>query len=155
MLSVRWRRNWHGDADDPQGKKGQVRLMAIETRQVDDWLVIVKVKGELDAYLAPEVRERVEEVLGSGAAWLLMDLTEVEYIDSVGLGIMVGAAKRANERGGDLSIACGRPSVVRVFEVSGTKDLLNLFPTVGEARAVLEAARAKASAEEEAQGGGS
>jgi len=128
--------------------------MAIHTRLVDEWLVVVKLAGELDAYLAPEVRERVEEVLGSGAAWLLMDLTEVEYIDSMGLGIMVGAAKRANERGGDLSIACARPNVLRVFEVSGTRDLLNVFPTVAEARAVLEAGRARAATSQDVEGGG-
>jgi anti-sigma B factor antagonist len=127
--------------------------MAIHSRLVDDWLVIIKLSGELDAYLAPEVRERVEEVLGCGAQWVLMDLTEVEYIDSVGLGIMVGAAKRANERGGDLSIACGRPNVLRVFEISGTKELLNVFPTVAEARAVLEGSRRAAASSQGAEGG--
>ncbi len=127
--------------------------MSIHTRLVDDWLVVVKLRGELDAYLAPEVRERVEEVLGSGASWLLMDLTEVEYIDSVGLGIIVGAAKRANERGGDLSVACSRVNVLRVFEISGTKDLLNVLPTIAEARAVLEAARARSRASESPGGG--
>ena len=127
--------------------------MSIHTRLVDDWLVVVKLRGELDAYLAPEVRERVVEVLGSGASWLLMDLTEVEYIDSVGLGIIVGAAKRANERGGDLSVACSRVNVLRVFEISGTKDLLNVLPTIAEARAVLEAARARSRASESPGGG--
>lgn len=128
--------------------------MSVDSWVVDQWLVVVKVRGELDAYLAPIVRERVEEVLGSGAAWLLIDLTEVEYIDSVGLGIMIGAAKRASERSGDVAIACSRPNVLRVFEVSGTKDLLNVFPTIGEARAVLEANREKAQAAQDVDAGG-
>lgn len=128
--------------------------MSVDSWVVDQWLVVVKVRGELDAYLAPIVRERVEEVLGSGAAWLLIDLTEVEYIDSVGLGIMIGAAKRASERSGDVAIACSRPNVLRVFEVSGTKDLLNVFPTIGEARAVLEANREKAQAAQDLDAGG-
>ncbi len=129
-------------------------MMHVDSWVIDDWLVVVKVVGELDAYLAPAVRERVEEVLGSGAAWLLIDLTEVQYIDSVGLGIMVGAAKRATERGGDLAIAASAPAVLRVFSVSGTKDLLNVCSTIAEARAILEAGRQQAAKAQDAEAGG-
>jgi anti-sigma B factor antagonist len=98
------------------------------------------------------VREQVEQVIATGAAWLLVDLTEVEYIDSVGLGIMIGAAKRTNDRGGDLAIVAVHPQVLRVFQVSGTKELLNVVGSVAEAQALLAAARARGS-EQAARGG--
>ncbi len=118
--------------------------MAVIAETLDDWLVVLRITGELDAYLAPEVRDTVEQVLEGGALWLLLDMTEVGYLDSVGLGIMVGAAQRASDRGGDLAVACARPNVLRVLEISGTKDLLNVAPSVGEARSALEASRLRA-----------
>ncbi len=127
--------------------------MAIESRLEDGWLAVIRISGELDAYMADDVRERVEEVLGSGARWLLIDLTEVEYLDSAGLGIMVGAAKRANDRNGDIAIVCHRPNVLRVFEISGTKELLNVVPTLAEAKALLERARERVEGQQGEAGG--
>jgi anti-sigma B factor antagonist len=118
--------------------------VAVDTQLLDDWLLVMRLSGEVDAYVAPRLREKVEEVLEGGALWLLLDLTDVEYIDSVGLGIMVGAAKRATARGGDLAIVCPRPNVLRVFEISGTKDLLNVVATMDEGRERLETGRQRA-----------
>jgi anti-sigma B factor antagonist len=119
-------------------------LVAVEMQELDGWLVVMTLSGEVDAYVAPTLRDKVEAVLEGGAQWLLLDLTTVEYIDSVGLGIMVGAAKRATARGGDLAIVCSRANVLRVFEISGTKDLLNVVPTMEEGRERLEAGRRRA-----------
>ena len=58
-------------------------------------------------------------------------------MDSVGLGILVGAAKRAAERQGGLSAVSPPPNVLRVFEVSGTRDLLKVAGALPEARARL------------------
>lgn len=119
--------------------------MAVKAQAMEDWYVLVRVSGELDAYMAPELREKVEEVLDRGARWLLIDLSEVEYLDSVGLGIMIGAAQRATERQGDIAVVCTRPNVMRVLEVSGTQELLNVVGTIEEARAKLAAARDRAN----------
>ena len=97
--------------------------------------------------MAPELRETVEKVLDGGARWLLIDLSEVEYLDSVGLGILIGAAQRAGERRGDIAVVCTRPNVLRVLEVSGTKELLNVVGTVEEARTRLAASRDQAMSE--------
>ncbi|MCX7600146.1 MAG: STAS domain-containing protein [Armatimonadetes bacterium] len=121
--------------------------MAVKAQVVEDWYVLVRVSGELDAYMAPELRETVEQVLDGGARWLLIDLSDVEYLDSVGLGIMIGAAQRASEREGDIAVVCTRPNVMRVLEVSGTKELLNVVGTVEEGRAKLSAARDKAASQ--------
>ena len=112
----------------------------------EEWLARLKLSGELDAYVAPEVRRQIEEIFDAGHRWLLIDLSDVDYIDSVGLGIMVGAAKRANELGGDVAIAASKPAVVRVFEISGTKELLNVVETVDEAQELLSSSRQRSEA---------
>jgi len=93
--------------------------------------------GELDAYTGPQLREGLAQAVDEGARWLVLDMAQVEYIDSVGLGIIVGAAKRARERQGNLAVIAARPNVLRVFEISGTRELLNVVATLEEARGRL------------------
>lgn len=90
--------------------------------------------GELDAYTGPQLRDELTEAVDEGARWLVLDMAQVEYIDSVGLGIIVGAAKRTVARGGNLAVVASRPNVLRVFEISGTRELLNVVGTIAEAQ---------------------
>lgn len=117
--------------------------MRIERRDAEGWLAIVQASGELDAYTAPELRTALQEAMDGGAKFLLADLSDVEYMDSVGLGILVAGAKRAAAEGGALSVACARPSVTKVFEISGTHELLGLQPSADQAREFLASRRQK------------
>ena len=112
----------------------------------EDYLAVVSVAGELDAATAPELRERLHSLLDAGCAWLLLDLRELEYIDSEGLGLLIGVARRACETGGELALICARPNVLRVFDISGTRELLNLRQEEQQAREFL-AERRLANAE--------
>jgi len=116
--------------------------LRISTDNIDGWLQSIRVDGELDAYTAPELMEAVTQILDQGAAWLVIDLRQVDYIDSVGLGILIGGAKRAGEKNGDMAVACGKPNVVRVFEVSGTAQLLNVVDDLTRAVEILSAKHA-------------
>ena len=71
--------------------------MKIERRQDSDWLTVVAASGEVDAYTGPELREALTDTIdgAEGPPWLLADLSEVQYLDSIGLGILVQAAKGA------------------------------------------------------------
>jgi len=115
--------------------------LRIDVSTHDEWLVVVSLAGELDAYTAPQFREKLVEIVESGRAWVITDLTAVEYIDSVGLGILVGTAKRAGQHGGDIAVVCGRANLLRVFDVSGTRELLNVAPSLEEAGRILRDAR--------------
>ena len=112
----------------------------------EDYLAVVSVAGELDAATAPELRERLHSLVDAGCAWLLLDLRELEYIDSEGLGLLIGVARRACETGGELALICARPNVLRVFDISGTRELLNLRQEEQQAREFL-AERRLANAE--------
>ena len=115
--------------------------MRVEREQIDGWLERISAAGELDAYTAPKLRESVTAALDEGIAWIMIDLTEATYIDSVALGILIGAAKRAGERNGDIAVVCGPPHIRRVFEVSGTAEMLNVVESVEEAAQVLASER--------------
>ena len=128
--------------------------MRVETETIDGWLHTISADGELDAYNGARLQEAVISALGSESCWLIVDLLKVEYIDSVGLGILIGAAKRAAEKGGDLAVVCERAAVRRVFEVSGTAELLNVVEAMPEAVELLAAQRdARAGREDSCEGG--
>jgi anti-sigma B factor antagonist len=111
----------------------------------DDWLGVIKLNGELDAYTGNEFREVMNTLMANGAAYLLVDLTALEYLDSVGLGIMIGGAKHTGQYGGDIAVACAKESLRRIFDVSGTSALLNVRQTVDEAMGLLALKRSQAS----------
>jgi anti-sigma B factor antagonist len=117
----------------------------IERRQVADWLTVVAASGELDAYTGPELQEALADSLGGEeqqkALWLLVDLSNVQYLDSIGLGILVQAAKRSSQGGGAMAIACATPVVLKVFDISGTREMLNVRESVEEASELLAARR--------------
>jgi anti-sigma B factor antagonist len=123
-----------------------VIALKIDVGLIDGWLKTVAVVGELDAYTAPQLQETIAEALAGDVAWILVDLRKADYMDSVGLGILIGGCKRAGERNGDLAVACDRPNLCRVFDVSGTTDMLNVS-------ASLEAAVDRLATERAARGG--
>ena len=103
----------------------------------EEGLAVIAASGELDAETSPLLRAVVDEALDLGAHWMLFDLQGLDFIGSVGIGELIRTAKLLGERGGDLAIACRRPNVLRVFDISGTGEMLHVRPEEAEARAVL------------------
>lgn len=97
-------------------------------------MAVFAVAGDLDPYTGPQLREELAKALDEGMRWLVLDVAKVDYIDSYGLGIIVGAAKGTVARDGNLAVVAPQPAVMRVFEISGTKELLNVVGTLEEAR---------------------
>ena len=106
--------------------------------RIEDWLGVVEVSGELDAATAQQLRDELYKCIDGGSRWVLVDMLGLEYIDSVGLGVLIGASKRVSEQGGELAVVCARPNVMRVFEISGTGEHLNLCQAGAEARSLLQ-----------------
>ena len=73
--------------------------------------------GELDAYTVGQFREALVEL--SSKPRLLIDLSEVPFMDSAGLGALIGGIRRAREAQGDVSVACGRPTLTRLLHTTG------------------------------------
>jgi anti-sigma B factor antagonist len=92
----------------------------------------VHLAGELDLYNAPQVRTALEDVAGSNPARLVVDLADVEFVDSTVLGILIEARRRLDDRRTFLLAAPGR-EVRRALEVSGLDRHLRVVESVDEA----------------------
>lgn len=84
------------------------------------------VAGEVDVSNADELRARVDSALEGADGSLTVDLAEVPYIDSTGIGVLVGAAHRASEAGKKLVVARPQKNVDRVLGLLGVADDLNI-----------------------------
>ncbi len=93
-----------------------------------DAAVVVTVSGEVDAYSAPTLRLDLRRVVEEdGANVLVIDLSAVTFLDSSGLGAIVGALRRLSERGGQLRIVEPRSSARRIFELTRLDTVLELY----------------------------
>lgn len=95
--------------------------------------VVLSVADELDAATAPALRQRLHELIAEGAVHILADLREVSFMDSTGLGVLVGGLKRASAAGGSLTLVISRERILRIFRVTGLTKHFPIHPTVAEA----------------------
>lgn len=93
--------------------------------------------GELDAYTVGDFREVLSDV--ASASHLLIDLSNVPFMDSAGLGALIGGIRRTRESGGEVAVACGRPTLTRLLHTTGFDRLVPVEETVDAAAAVLTA----------------
>ena len=98
----------------------------------DTW-VVVPLTGEIDLASAPELRAELGRLNETETPAIVLDLTDLEFIDSTGLGVLVGALRRARSQGGDIRLAGARPGIRRVLSVTGLDRVFELFATVAEA----------------------
>ena len=114
---------------------------------------VVEVAGELDLHSAPQLRAELARAIESGAPpRIVVDLGGVTFLDSTGVGVLVGALKRAREAGGKLHFCNAQPRVNRVFEITGLLGALPLFSTREDALAAFGANENSASAQPAFQG---
>jgi anti-sigma B factor antagonist len=111
---------------------------------------VVTVAGEIDIATAARLRERLFE-LAAGGRPLVADLDQVRFIDSAGLAVLVGAAKRAAAQGGSLHVVCARPKVRQLFRLTGLDRRLPPARTLDEALDALMAARGTPASEAQRQ----
>ena len=98
-----------------------------------DGVAIVAVSGELDISTSPWLRDRLVELAGSDAKRIVVDLEAVEFLDSTGLGVLVGGLKRMRSNGGDLVLVCTKPRILKVFEITALTKVFEIFGTRDEA----------------------
>lgn len=96
------------------------------TTTSNDATRLVSVVGEVDVSNADKLREAVDEALGAKPARVEVDLAETSYIDSTGIGVLVGAATRAGEDGIGFEVANPQHNVRRVLGLLGVEKALNV-----------------------------
>jgi anti-sigma B factor antagonist len=119
---------------------GQDLQLGLGTRDHAGW-VVVAVTGELDAYRAPMLRCQLRDIIDGGRPWVVVELSDVRFIDAAGLGVLVAALKRARVAGGDLRLVAG-PRLARLVELTG---LHRVFRVGASLHAVVDALPTMAS----------
>lgn len=79
---------------------------------------VLAVHGQADLHTAPELRNAINASLDAGATGLVVDLSEASFVDSMTLGVLLGAVKRLRPSGGKVSIVCVDPHIRRIFEIT-------------------------------------
>jgi anti-sigma B factor antagonist len=94
---------------------------------------VVHVHGDVDVATAPSLREQLVAIIVDGRSRIVLDLDGVDFLDSTGLGVIVGVLKRARTYGGDLRLVCTRARLRKVFELTALDRAMPLASTVEEA----------------------
>ncbi|GAB1612385.1 MULTISPECIES: anti-sigma factor antagonist [Mammaliicoccus] len=97
----------------------------IETTEHENYYEI-KVGGELDVYTAPELQEVLQPIRQKGTHDIHVNLQDVSYLDSTGLGLFVGTLKSLNEHGKSLYVLGVSERIERLFEITGLKELMHV-----------------------------
>ncbi len=110
-----------------------MRPLQLASIAVDRDRAVLRLAGEFDVYTAPQLRERVVELVDGGTRHVLADLRQVTFLDSTGLGALIGGLKRLRARDGSLTLVIGTDRIRRIFRVTGLDRAFVLRPSVQEA----------------------
>lgn len=113
-------------------------MLEIHVEDNEDY-VLCRPVGELDAYTVGQFRDVLAEL--SSARRLLIDLSEVPFMDSAGLGALIGGIRRTREADGEVSVACSRPTLTRLLHTTGFDRIVPVVDTVDDAAAALRERR--------------
>jgi anti-sigma B factor antagonist len=94
---------------------------------------VLRIAGEVDVYSAPQLRERVIQLLADGIPHIIADLRGVDFLDSTGLGALVGSLKRLREQDGSLKLVTGAGRIPQLFRLTGLVRVFALHQSVPEA----------------------
>ncbi len=91
-----------------------------------DGRTVLAVGGEVDLATAPQLRRRLIELVNGGCRDLVVDLSKVGFIDSTGLGVLVGARRRIKEAEGDLVLVVPQDTIRALFRVTGLTEIFTI-----------------------------
>ena len=105
----------------------------IQDRPVEGKAHVVEVSGEVDLFTAPEFKQRVTAPIAAGVDHVIVDLTQTTFIDSSSLGVLIGAHRRLQQRGGRLVVACDNEAIVKTFRITGLDGVFAIVDSVDAA----------------------
>lgn len=100
-------------------------------------VIVLRLQGDLDIHFAPRLEEEIGNHLSAGRFLVVLDLAEVSYVDSTGLGVMIGALKKLQAAGGGLVLAAPTTRILRVLQVTGLDGIFCVRQSVEDAVRVL------------------
>jgi anti-sigma B factor antagonist len=107
----------------------------------DGDLAVLAMGGELDYEVSPQLRARLDRAIAAGTRRLVLDLSDVTFIDSTAIGVLAGAIARLDQAGGgSLAVVCTHEKVLQIFEITGLNSVITLHRSRDEAVSVLSLA---------------
>ena len=108
--------------------------VSVTSRESGD-RTVVEVRGEIDVYTAPVLREELTSLVDAQHTNLVVDLTQVSFMDSTGLGVLVGGLKKVRTLGGDLSLVIDQETILKVFRITALTQVFSIHSTLEDALA--------------------
>jgi anti-sigma B factor antagonist len=103
--------------------------LAVDVYAMADCTVI-DVDGEVDVYTAPRLREKLAQVASSGQNHLVVNLDAVGFLDSTGLGVLVGALKRVRAEDGFVRLVCQQERLLKILRITGLAQVFSVYDSV-------------------------
>jgi anti-sigma B factor antagonist len=88
---------------------------------------VVDLNGEIDVYTSPKVKDAISELIDKGHYALVINLENVRYIDSTGLGVLIGGLKRVREHSGTVNLVCTNPQIKKIFDITGLSKIFGIY----------------------------
>ncbi len=108
--------------------------LTLTTREVGE-RTVVAVGGEVDVYTAPKLRDKITELVGSGRHVLVIDLEKVDFLDSTGLGVLVGGLKKVRAQEGTMTLVCSQDRLLKIFRITGLAKVFTIYDSEAAALA--------------------
>ena len=105
-------------ACSPPNHRGVDVDLTLATNEVDG-ATIIAVGGEIDVYTAPKLRDKITELVADGVYDIIVDMEAVEFLDSTGLGVLVGGLKKVRAHDGSLQLICTQDRLLKIFRITG------------------------------------
>jgi len=96
-------------------------------------VVVLRVQGYLDAHTAPRFEETLGQVALEGCAEIVVDCSQLDYISSAGLGLLIDAHRSARARHGQVRVASMSVAIAQIFDILGFSKVIPVFPSLDEA----------------------
>lgn len=98
-----------------------------------DSSVVIKLDGEVDVYTAPKLKSRLIDLVDQGKFKIIVDLEKVDFMDSSGLGVLVGGLKRVRSHEGSIALICTQENILKIFRITGLVKVFPIFENEGQA----------------------
>src|SRR5262245_60746663 len=103
---------------EPHDETDALVELAVSQQPVDG-VPVVSIHGDVDVYSAPNLRDSLNELFDNGSATVIVDLTDVAFLDSTGLGALIEARKSSVDAGGTLPVVCTHERILKLFTITG------------------------------------
>lgn len=102
------------------------------TTREESGVSIVAVSGEVDIYTASSLDERLSALVAEGHTRIVVDMRDVDFLDSTGLGVLVKTLKRVREQDGSLEVVASSDRILKVFRITGLDRVVTLHESMPE-----------------------